>query len=484
MRAFFRRHYLSFGIGIVVMAIVALSYDLAIRDMGNQRQRAEDSSRNLLTLLARDLGTDFAALDTILTGVAKGLNDPLVWEMVPELRHRVIFSHISSLEVSAILILNRHGDIVMDGRSVVPRPGNFSDRDYFRVHMGETDIGLYVSRPILNRLNGTMGVVLSRRIDQPDGDFGGVAAVHVPLSSLYDRVKVLDLGKGGDVTIFRDDGSLMARKPMVAEELGRDFSRTPNVRRSMMREAGSFDGTSVIDGVRRHYTFTRVEGLPLILSVSYAVDEVMAPWRENVAIQTIVTVLLCTCLFLLLVMFRRELRLRHAAQTRVENLARTDELTQLPNRRAFRERSSVAWAEAIRQGKSVSALFMDADLFKKYNDTYGHGMGDVLLRSIGTTLAASIREGDIAARYGGEEFVCLLPGTAPDEALRIAERIRDAILRLNVPHEQNPYGIATLSIGVASMVPSEGDDCDALFRTADEALYQAKKTGRNRVCVA
>jgi len=483
MKELIRRHYLSLGIGIVVTAIVALSSMIAVRDRDAIHQRAQDSSRNLVILLSRDLSTDFEALDTLLAGIIKGANDPATWEMAPELRHRLLFSHVTFSDISAVLLVNTNGDIVMDGKSVVPRSANFSDREWFRAHIGDADVGLYVSHPLRNRLTGTMGIVLSRRISQPDGSFGGVAAVTVPLSALYDRVKALDLGKGGDVTILRDDGTLLARKPLVAEEIGRDLSRTPNVRRAMMREAGSFGGTSVLDGVRRHYTFKRVDGFPLILSVSYAVDEVMAPWRHGIALLASVTLLICLSLVLLLLMFRRELRLRQEAQARVENLARTDELTSLPNRRAFRERAARIWQAACRDRSAVSAMFMDADCFKKYNDHYGHGKGDELLRKLAETLKARVRRaGDMVARYGGEEFVVILPGTGIDDAAKMAEDIRQAVMGMNVPHVQNGPGVATVSIGVASAEPWTGGDCDALLRDADAAMYRAKESGRNRVC--
>jgi len=485
MKGFILRHYLNLGIGLVVAAIVTLSSIIAVRDRNAIHQRAEDSSRNLVTLLSRDLSTDFEALDTLLAGIIKGANDPVVWELVPELRHRTLFSHVTSPDISAVLIVNPLGDIVMDGKSVVPRSANFSDREWFRAHIGDADIGLYVSHPLRNRLNGTMGIVLSRRITQPDGSFGGVAAVTVPLSALYDRVKGLDLGEGGDVAILRDDGTLLVRKPLVEDDIGRDLSRTPNVRRSMLREAGSFTGRSVLDGVRRHYTFRRVDGFPLILSISYAVDDVLAPWRKAITLQASVTLLLCLSLVLLLLMFRRELRLRHEAQAKVENLARTDELTSLPNRRAFRERAARIWQTACRDRSAVSAMFMDADCFKKYNDHYGHGKGDELLRKLAETLKARVRRpGDMVARYGGEEFVVILPGTGIDDAAKMAEDIRQAVMGMNVPHVQNVPGVATVSIGVASAEPWTGGDCDALLRDADAAMYRAKESGRNRVCRA
>ncbi|HZP84485.1 MAG TPA: diguanylate cyclase, partial [Chthonomonadaceae bacterium] len=163
------------------------------------------------------------------------------------------------------------------------------------------------------------------------------------------------------------------------------------------------------------------------------------------------------------------------ANARLEALATTDSMTGLPNHRAFQERLRAEWAQARRHARPLALLFMDVDDFKQYNDAFGHPAGDEVLRQVAQLLCANVRAGDFVARYGGEEFAALLPQTDADAALAVAERIRAAVAIHAFPHRA-----MTLSIGMACQT---GDltDMEALVISADQALYAAKRLGRNRV---
>jgi diguanylate cyclase (GGDEF)-like protein len=124
----------------------------------------------------------------------------------------------------------------------------------------------------------------------------------------------------------------------------------------------------------------------------------------------------------------------------------------------------------------------DVDFFKRYNDTYGHQPGDLCLSSVAKAIRSQVkRPADLAARYGGEEFAAILPSTDPEGARNVAELIRGEVERLNLPHAASSAADhVTISVGVASLVPRDGVSPDELIRRADEALYRAKKEGRNR----
>jgi diguanylate cyclase (GGDEF)-like protein len=158
-------------------------------------------------------------------------------------------------------------------------------------------------------------------------------------------------------------------------------------------------------------------------------------------------------------------------------LATTDGLTGIANRASFDQILVAELSRAARQRDDVSLLLVDIDHFKALNDRHGHQAGDHVLRLVATTLAAACREFDTAARYGGEEFAVLLPATSTDDAVEVAERLRAAI-------ESMPAGLqVTVSAGVATF-PFDGTGPDGLVAAADEALYAAKRGGRNRVTAA
>jgi diguanylate cyclase (GGDEF)-like protein len=169
----------------------------------------------------------------------------------------------------------------------------------------------------------------------------------------------------------------------------------------------------------------------------------------------------------------------------IEFLSLTDQLTRVPNRRAFDERMEMEWKRAIRVSTPLSFLILDIDKFKVFNDTYGHQQGDVTLQAVATSLKESVnRPGDFAARWGGEEFVALLPNTDKDGALSMAEKIRIQISELIILCEDGTETKVTVSIGVNTRVPQVNDVADHMLSAADKALYRAKETGRNRVCHA
>lgn len=172
------------------------------------------------------------------------------------------------------------------------------------------------------------------------------------------------------------------------------------------------------------------------------------------------------------------------ANQRLDYLSYMDELTDIANRRYFEEHFDQEWKRAGRYSKHLSLIMIDIDLFKNYNDTYGHKGGDVCLRKVATALKHTLkRPGDFVARYGGEEFVAVLPDTDITGAGVVAESMRSDVRSLGIEHNGNPdVGEVTISLGVASTVPGNGKITpETLVIEADRAMYRAKQGGRNRV---
>jgi diguanylate cyclase (GGDEF)-like protein len=165
--------------------------------------------------------------------------------------------------------------------------------------------------------------------------------------------------------------------------------------------------------------------------------------------------------------------------------ARRDALTQVGNRVALQEQLAQLSARAARSGHAFSLALFDVDRFKSLNDVSGHLEGDRALRQIAAALVDASRDTDAVFRYGGEEFVVVLPDEDLEGATRAAERLRERVASLALPHPgQGAGAIVTVSAGVAQLEPSDGDAFEPVLRRADAALYRAKDGGRNRVCVA
>jgi diguanylate cyclase (GGDEF)-like protein/PAS domain S-box-containing protein len=171
---------------------------------------------------------------------------------------------------------------------------------------------------------------------------------------------------------------------------------------------------------------------------------------------------------------------------RLMRQAMVDSLTHIANRRAFDETLAREVKRAARNRSVLSCLFLDIDHFKLFNDTYGHIVGDRCLEMIAGALKNSFKRAyDLPARYGGEEFAVIMPETNGAEAGVLAERLMENIRAMVIAHESSPVSnLVTVSIGIASIQPPAYFDPEELVRAADGALYQAKETGRNRICHA
>ncbi len=238
-------------------------------------------------------------------------------------------------------------------------------------------------------------------------------------------------------------------------------------------QSGNFE---YVEQGRGHYLNVRyIPELDWYLFVDKPAQAALGEVRQSLYFNLFIW-LLVTALVLLLV----SLVLRRY-QARITALATTDQLTGLPNRRGFDLLAGQALQEARRNQSPLSALMLDLDHFKQLNDSHGHLAGDRMLRAFADQLRSNLRQSDIVCRWGGEEFILLLRETAPAQARQIAEKIRQQAASLQ-PLPDNPALALTVSIGVSSLQADEA--LDPLLARADRALYRAKQSGRNRVCLA
>ncbi|WP_261543059.1 GGDEF domain-containing protein [Burkholderia multivorans] len=475
--------------GVLVAGIMlllfswALSVSLLIDARRDARDHAVENARNLMLLIERDVARNIELYDLSLQNVVDGIADPELMRLPPPQRHRVLFDRAATgTYLGSIFVLDAHGNITIDSGTIPARTGNFSERDYFVAHRDAQVKGLYISRPYASRLRGgALTIALSRRIDRPDGSFGGVVVGTLSIDYFRALLDGLAVGRHGSAAIVEDNGTLVSRLPFDARVVGLDLHDSPLFIQARRAGDGVLTGTGAVDGVRRIYVYRQLAGLPLIVDVAPAEADVYRPWRRRAASIVVLMSLFTGFVAWGSLLLSRELRRRQVAEAKLYRLARTDSLTGLDNRGAFDAALAQEARRAARSGRPLSVLFVDVDHFKAFNDYYGHLAGDDVLRRVAQCASRCLRRAtDHIARYGGEEFVVTLPDTDAQGAATVAEGIRRAIAALGIEHVKSPYGHVTASIGTATDAHGRMDAATLLQR-ADDALYRAKYGGRNRV---
>jgi diguanylate cyclase (GGDEF)-like protein len=449
--------------------------------MLDMRHGEEELARQMLENLGAgidaDIGRNIELYDQSLRAVTSNLVMPEIKDVSKEIRHLILFDHATTAKhFGAIQVFDASGQLTIDASSLDPRPENRSDEEYFQVHRNNPDEGLFVSRPMLHR--GAYSIVLSRRIADADGRFLGVVAGSIRFSYFHELFDRLNLNPDDTITVLRRDRTIIMRKPFDLDVIGKNLANLRAWNPVILKDTESFAGQGPVDATPRLYVRRSSTG-PLYVVVGKPLDAVFRLWqREATRIGAIMVALILfvvgTTLFL-----AREIGRRAEAEDKLEEMATTDALTGLKNRRKFDTEMDAEWRRAARNKTPVALLMIDADHFKTYNDTYGHQAGDQVLVGIAICISDSVRRaGDCPARFGGEEFAVLLPGISATDALGVAENIRR-----KVEHWSEDL-VTTVSVGVASMIPVAGFDWSHLVEAADKALYAAKANGRNQSVLA
>ena len=492
------------------------------------------STRAFLTVLA---GTRVvtATSDPSCAKMLKGIAQPEPW-------------------IRALSVANLEGRIVCSSHSVAlgleigKRPhftnavttGQFALSDYFMGTRDKTPL-VIAAMPQRNAAGSIESVVLAT----------------LDLNWLGQIASTLTTRPGSMMLLVDGQGTVLAHEPNPANWIGRRLGDHPLIVNMLTQPEGVVTAASP-DGVRRIFAFVGLPGTSAHVAIGFDENEVLS--SANSAMWVAFAELgIVSCLVLLSIWFgaerllvrpirvltetagrigrgedktraselpwapefiplaaaldemtekldAREQELRDI-NTQLRELAQLDSLTGLANRRTFNAQLFTEWKLAIKRQQSISALMIDVDHFKLFNDHYGHVQGDACLRKVGEALkactrtrsdivaavggaetrvalanpAALGRDTQLAARYGGEEFAVLLPGVGLETAARIAERIRRAVEDLLIAHAGAPWGFVSISVGVAAMVPGERASPQELTEAADACLYEAKQCGRNTV---
>ncbi|EIM27826.1 sensor domain-containing diguanylate cyclase [Microvirga lotononidis] len=475
---------------VVVVCLVILGLG-GWRDWSDREQEIARINAEILNLaksLVQHAEDTFEVADALLVDVVDRVESGGMQSNAVKRMDTFLVDRVQSLpRIKSLSVYEDDGFLLSSSLPGHRGKVNAEKQAFFQHHRNSTDKDWFFGPLIRDPLGGDWVLTLSRRIDKPDGSFGGVVQASIPPRYFANFFGRFDVGRQGSITLIYKDGTLLSRYPYIERAIGTDISKEPQFLER--RGSGAYEYVSPIDGVTRMGGYYRNPMVPVGVLASVGQDEAMASWNREFVFRTVVMSVLVAIIATLGWILSAELRRREEAEVELSVLAATDGLTGLANRRMFDRQLEAAWLRAAREKSPVSLLLVDVDQFKAYNDIYGHQAGDECLRTIAVAIAgAARRPGDLAARYGGEELVVLLPDLDAAGAAAIAEEIRDKVETLRLRHEANvPSRTLTVSIGSATRIPSldrSRHGPEDLITLADAALYRAKQDGRNRVATA
>ncbi|MVV50282.1 GGDEF domain-containing protein [Pseudomonas sp. PB120] len=491
---------------VVLLVAVCLSMmAIVIWETWNSRQYhlhdKEVAMSNLAQTLASQARASIKQADTLLFALVDRIeNEGVAPAQIPRLQRLLSAERSELSQVHGLFVFDENGNWVANSNGAEVPGANNSDREYFAFHRDHPDRGPHIGPSIKSRSSGEWIMTVSRRINDPDGRFAGVALATIYLSHFLELYDSIDMGQNGVINLIANDASIVVRRPFNESEIGTSVAAGPLFTQLLPKgDSGTATVRSVVDGVERVVGFRRVEGYPLIVFAALNKDEVLAGWREESMLSAgIVASLLGFLGFLGYRLIRLMKQQNHVqsvmldAQEKLlevnrslELLALEDALTGLSNRRQFDLFIQTEVGRARRSLTHLALLMIDVDHFKLFNDHYGHLAGDECLRNISAIITDNIkRPGDLAARYGGEEFAVVLPGTDYVGAFLVAEKIRQAVRQAGIEHGECPEGAVTVSVGVAAYDPASQAQPNDLVAAADKALYVAKASGRNMSVIA
>ena len=380
-----------------------------------------------------------------------------------------------------IRLISKEGGLYYLGYPTRESLADVSDRDYYKAQMRADTRGLFLGRPVMSRVTGLWGLPISYPLKtSPQGMAVIFAAIeNRVLTQAFEHVRT---HPNGSIFVAHRNGTVLFRSP-GDEAVGTLVSGSVLWKKYLQEaESGVYEiKEAELDGRNRIVAYTTVPDYPLVVIASSVSDDILKDWQEKtlaiVAFGVIATFGCLLVLWRLKVTVQQLDRLRHE----FEEQANVDDLTQIANRRCFIQQSAREFERSGRYGRPMSLLIYDVDHFKQINDTFGHEKGDVTLKAIAGSIQDELRTTDLQGRLGGEEFGVLLPETDQAAAIEVAERLRRCIEALTLPGTAGKDIHPTVSIGVSELHGGE-DTLELLMSRADHALYQAKNTGRNRVC--
>lgn len=470
-------------IGFLILAIVAFGI-FNFSQLDNEiKEKQYDSLIHDLSIVTINFN-HWISIKKDMLNTSKDVVDNFTWEEITQWHIGNPYLNINNNDsyVSQIYIGLSSGDFITGGQWVPPTDYDPRTRVWY-IEAVEADDTI-VSDVYIDRETGDSLVTISSPLYIND-EFVGVISADVFLNNIHEYLEGQIVDNQIYAYLVEEDGTIIAHTKhpeFIGQNIGAEnddnfikpFFDQVKATDEIVRMTYTYDHDQII-GV-----FKEIGSGEWYMAVAL-VDDTGFLNLKHMSLQTLVlnVIILCVILMLIFVLTRMKREVDHLNDLlKLEN--EKDFLTGVYNRRYYNLLMERLWIRDV-PNQTISILIMDIDLFKQYNDTYGHIMGDDVLKKVAKCISNHIRENDVLVRYGGEEFSLVLDGTSKDAALMVCDKIKNAVYDMDIVHETSPYKRITISIGVTTVKTDTGIKIEEAIDQADIALYSAKAAGRNTV---
>lgn len=485
-----------FALTVSFMTVVMLVFVLVEgwrvwRDYRHAYATAQDTVTNLARATAQHAEDAIRQVDAITAALAERIEGDGIAKLNRPRLHALLAQQAAIMpQLHGLFVFGADGRWLVTDDSATPPNVNNADRSYFIYHQRHTDRQVHIGSVVKSRTSSELVIPISRRLEYPDGSFAGVLLGTINVDWFVRFYGAFKIDQRGALVLAKRDGTILVRRPFMREVVGSSLADSEIFRNHLpYADEGMAETVALVDNTPRLYGYKALRSYPLVAEAGLSRESIFMLWRHDFIKSVIILLLLLVGLAGFGLVVLRQVRERmaieqalHRAHRTLRDLAMTDSLTGLGNRRRLDGVLDQEIRRARRQDYPIALVMMDLDYFKLFNDTYGHPAGDRCLRRVGEVLQATLkRPGDLAVRYGGEEFTLFLPATDREGAAAIVEEVLQAIRHERIEHARTPSGYVSASAGIAVVRPAQRDiTAETLVAAADGALYRAKREGRDR----
>lgn len=455
---------------VATLAVLFAGY--GVLDYRAQVALAESEAQEIADMAALNAEGTLQAANQLLAGMAAILqhSPEAAIPHSAQIRNTLLSWQVATPYLMDLAVVEPPGRIVhWTGPG---EPPDVTDRQYVREHLATADTRLYVGEPQVSKVHRDKWFFgVSKPVRDRDGRVSRVLVAAIDLAVFGDSLGARFSIPGSTLAIASADGKIYARIPDNERHVGRQLALPEEAAQyAPGTPSGVFTTRSPLDGRQRVVAFRVLRGTPLYAVGSVDHGRMLAPWYERLV--------LAVGLWLgigAIILWLAEQLVRAAREH--ETLASVDGLTGVLNRRSLLGLADSPERRGAR-GEQLVVMMIDVDHFKAINDSFGHAVGDDILRQVAAALRSCCRQSDLVGRYGGEEFLVVLDRASIDDTRQLAENMRRAVTAIGTPR-----GPVSVSIGIAGIATVDGT-LDEAIRCADAAMYAAKAAGRNCVRVA